>query len=81
MIHVSFIAHNVTKHSLIPFPNTGNLLCHLKRFPAMIAALAASLGPWGTISHVPNPLAACCSRARFPMDTSDNYTVTGDCAW
>ena len=40
MICVSFTAHNVTNHSLIPFPNTRNLLCHLKRFPAMIAALA-----------------------------------------
>ena len=45
---------------------------HLDLLSTMISTLATSLGPWGTIPRIPNPLAAGCSRAHFPMDTGDN---------
>ena len=88
MIQVFLTTHNVMIYRLIHLPQKfcisllhQNLFRHLERFPAMIAALATSLGPWGIIPRVPNPLATCYSRARFPMDTGDNCTITCNFGW
>ena len=79
MIPIFLPSHNITNYSLIHFPLQfciphciANLFCHLEGLSSMIAALAASLGPWGTIPCGVKPFATCCSFARFPMDIGDS---------
>ena len=74
MIQVFLTTHNVTNCSLIHsslqfyIPHCITILfCHLKLLAALISTPVALLGSWGTIPRVPNPLAACCSHAHFPM--------------
>ena len=73
VIQVVFFEHNVIKcMKSIPPTIPQVYFVTWSYSPLCSSPHAISLGPLGTISRVPNPLAACDSRTRFPMNTSDN---------